>query len=451
MFKIKDRSIEQFAVFQYVQIIRFNSLSFYWFIWFVWFWIIFGLFILYTTTVFTHGLIFIKKQLCWTLLSFLYLLVFFQVSKKHLLLIGIIGTISNLIAINYTLLKDFSINGARRWIELGPVLYQPGEIQKPFFLITLGYIYNTLTLPIKHLCLQNQSLLIFKKNSLIGNLSFFLKNLIVKKTIPAQELNFEQPKNKESLIFSPEITKYFSIFCTIGILVGIFLQPDFASGLLYLITSFFLLFIKKFSSYYLVLLSSFVFVFLLINILQHPYQLDRILFFLFSITLNNNFGEKPEIPTQLTQSLETISRGGIWGVGLACSNTNSNIFPIYYADFIFSVFFENFGFIGSIFFFLFLTLLNCFYIFNSLKLKKSLDIIICLGSFLFLNFQTCIHLAVTCNLLPITGIPLPFISYGGNAQLACLSLLGLSIKLFYENIRPLKNHKNLQLIEKRIY
>ena len=133
MFKIKDRSIEQFAVFQYVQIIRFNSLSFYWFIWFVWFWIIFGLFILYTTTVFTHGLIFIKKQLCWTLLSFLYLLVFFQVSKKHLLLIGIIGTISNLIAINYTLLKDFSINGARRWIELGPVLYQPGEIQKPFF------------------------------------------------------------------------------------------------------------------------------------------------------------------------------------------------------------------------------------------------------------------------------------------------------------------------------
>jgi cell division protein FtsW len=212
---------------------------------------------------------------------------------------------------------------------------------------------------------------------------------------------------------------------------------------------FFLLFIKKLSYHYLVLLSSFVFLFLLLNILQHPYQLNRILFFLFSSTLTDTFTGNIPVPSQLTQSLETILRGGIWGVGLGCSDTNANTFPIYYADFIFSVFFENFGLFGSIFFFLFLNFFSSFYIFNCLKLKKSLDITICLGCFLFLSFQTCIHLAVTCNLLPITGIPLPFISYGGNAQFACLSLLSLSIRLFYENIRPIQRQNNFTFNTKK--
>ena len=150
MFQMKGRQIEQLFFFRYVQIIRFNSLPFYWFLWFAWFWIIFGLFILYTTTVFTHGLVFIKKQVSWTLLSFLCISIFFQLSKKQFLLIGLIGTLSNLTAINYTLLKNFSINGARRWVEVGPVLYQPVEIQKPFFVIIFGYISNAPQLQIKN-------------------------------------------------------------------------------------------------------------------------------------------------------------------------------------------------------------------------------------------------------------------------------------------------------------
>lgn len=456
MFQMKGRQIEQLFFFRYVQIIRFNSLPFYWFLWFAWFWIIFGLFILYTTTVFTHGLVFIKKQVSWTLLSFLCISIFFQLSKKQFLLIGLIGTLSNLTAINYTLLKNFSINGARRWVEVGPVLYQPVEIQKPFFVIIFGYISNAPQLQIKNFFPRDQYSLVQGKNYTFESFfsvftNFFSKLLpLKKKPIQTQILLVSgQKRSKKSSKISPEITNFFSILFTIGVLFGIFLQPDFASGLLYLMILFFLLFIKKLSYHYLVLLSSFVFLFLLLNILQHPYQLNRILFFLFSSTLTDTFTGNIPVPSQLTQSLETILRGGIWGVGLGCSNTNANTFPIYYADFIFSVFFENFGLFGSIFFFLFLNFFSSFYIFNCLKLKKSLDITICLGCFLFLSFQTCIHLAVTCNLLPITGIPLPFISYGGNAQFACLSLLSLSIRLFYENIRPIQRQNNFTFNTKK--
>ena len=62
------------------------------------------------------------------------------------------------------------------------------------------------------------------------------------------------------------------------------------------------------------------------------------------------------------------------------------------------------------------------------------------------NIKTCIHLGVTCNLLPITGIPLPFVSYGGNAQLACICLFSLSVRLFYENSRPVLPQKEKKVI-----
>ena len=98
------------------------------------------------------------------------------------------------------------------------------------------------------------------------------------------------------------------------------------------------------------------------------------------------------------------------------------------------------------FFFLFLSVYTSFYLSNFIKLIKKPDVIITLGCFLFLILQTCIHLGVTCNLLPITGIPLPFVSYGGNAQLACICLFSLSVRLFYENSRPVLPQKEKKVI-----
>ena len=341
--------------------------------------------------IYKNTLFFIKKQFCWTLLSFAIVLIFFKIKKKYLFLLGKIGTTLNLLAINYTLLTNFSINGARRWVEIGPLLYQPVEIEKPFFILCLSQLITT-----------------------------------------TKELNYKE-----------------FIFLTLIVLstvLGIFLQPDFASGLLYLSIVFISLFIDRTSYKQLFGFGAFFFIFILFNIFLHPYQLSRIS--LFIQTLFNPINPNPVTTTQLNQSFETISRGGFFGLGIGCGETTFESLPVYYADFIFSVFLENFGILGSLFFFLFLSIYTCFYLSNFFKLKKLKDVIITLGCFLFLTLQTCIHLGVTCNLLPITGIPLPFISYGGNAQLACICLFSLSVRLFYENNRPLlnPNKKNITLI-----
>lgn len=377
----------------YQLVLQSTSVSLYWLIWVYLFWITFGLFILYSTTgfpsavIYKNSLFFIKKQFCWTILSFVIIIALFKMKKRYFFLIGKIGTTLNLLAINYTLLTNFSINGARRWVEIGPLLYQPVEIEKPFFLLCLSQLLTKTT-----------------------------------------ELKYKE------FVFLGLIT--------LGTFLGIFLQPDFASGLLYLSILFIIIFLQQLSYKHLILGIGFCLSFILFNIFLHPYQLNRIISFIQTLgseSTNMNI-------TQLNQSFETIIRGGFFGLGIGCGQTTFESLPVYYADFIFSVFLENFGIFGSMFFFLFLSVYTSFYLSNFIKLIKKPDVIITLGCFLFLILQTCIHLGVTCNLLPITGIPLPFVSYGGNAQLACICLFSLSVRLFYENSRPVLPQKEKKVI-----
>jgi cell division protein FtsW (lipid II flippase) len=135
-----------------------------------------------------------------------------------------------------------------------------------------------------------------------------------------------------------------------------------------------------------------------------------------------NFDEK-NIGYQLKQSRLAIGSGGILGKGLGKSEVKLIHLPLMISDNIFSIYAEEFGFIGSIFL-IFVFLILIFRIFNigiNNKNDSQKFFIFAIGC--WLSSQVFIH--IISNLLITTGVPLPFFSYGPSSQLALMVSLGI--------------------------
>jgi len=135
---------------------------------------------------------------------------------------------------------------------------------------------------------------------------------------------------------------------------------------------------------------------------------------------------------QVIQSKIAIGSGGFAGTGwLAGTQSQLNYLPEQHTDFIFSVFAEQWGFVGSCI----LALLYLGLFLQALKISESsrdfLGSILAVGVVTIISFQVLVNLLMTVGFMPVTGIPLPFMSYGGSSLLtmmACVGLL-LSVKI----------------------
>ena len=127
----------------------------------------------------------------------------------------------------------------------------------------------------------------------------------------------------------------------------------------------------------------------------------------------------------IIQSLIGIGSGGLFGIGLGRSIQKFNYLPESHTDAIFSIIAEEFGFLGS----LIIIILFIFLISIGLKIAKrapdSLGKFLTIGLTCNIGFQAFINIAAMCQLLPMTGIPLPFISYGGSSMVATLISIGI--------------------------
>jgi rod shape determining protein RodA len=150
------------------------------------------------------------------------------------------------------------------------------------------------------------------------------------------------------------------------------------------------------------------------------YQLDRILVFL-----------KPDIERQgigynLFQSKLAIGSGGLWGKGLFLGKqTNLSYVPEHHTDFIFSVIGEEIGFFGAILVILVIGIIiwRCFYIAS--RSGNSFGKLIAGGIGFIILSQSVINIGMTIGIMPVIGIPLPFLSYGGSNLLAIF--LGIAL------------------------
>jgi cell division protein FtsW len=130
---------------------------------------------------------------------------------------------------------------------------------------------------------------------------------------------------------------------------------------------------------------------------------------------------------QLVQSLMAIGSGGLWGTGFGLSQQKLFL-PIQYTDFIFAVFAEEFGLLGGICLLLLVMIYGTIGLSVTYKCKDPVIRLIALGSTSLIVVQAILNVGVATGVLPTTGLPFPFLSYGGSSTLSCLFIAGLLIR-----------------------
>lgn len=233
------------------------------------------------------------------------------------------------------------------------------------------------------------------------------------------------PREKENLVGFKKVA--LSLLVALICIVLVVLEPDYGTALIFFITYLGMLFVSGANLLYaLGILAAAVggiIGAIKLEIIKE-YQLDRILVFLKPDV------EKQGIGYNLFQSKLAIGSGGLWGKGLFLGKqTNLNYVPEHHTDFIFSVIGEEIGFFGAVAVILVLVFIiwRCFFI--AQKANNSLGSLIASGIGFILLAQVVINVGMTIGIMPVIGIPLPFLSYGGSNLLAIL--IGIA---FVENV-----------------
>ena len=330
------------------------------------------------------------KQTLWYILGFILiiaiLLIPFKNYKYH-----IIFYIFNIILLAFVLILGTPINGSKCWLILpGIGSLQPSEFMKISLIITVSKIISNWSM--------NE-----KNNSIKHELNLIIKVLLV--FIPPALLTFLEPDTGAVLIY---------IVITLSILIVSPLRKRWFIFLLLLavilLSSFFYLYFVK-QEVFIDLFGTDLF-----------YRIDRLL------DWKNGTG------MQLENSLVAIGSSGLNGHGYM--NT-----PIYFpeagTDFIFAVFASNFGLFGSQFLIIMLILFDFLLIRISKKVDNITDKYIIIGTVGMLLYQQVQNIGMTLGILPITGITLPFISYGGSSLLSYLIIIGIIFKISSNNHKTL--------------
>lgn len=158
-------------------------------------------------------------------------------------------------------------------------------------------------------------------------------------------------------------------------------------------------------------------------ILLAPYRMARLMNFMdpWKDPAGNGY--------QLIQSLYALGSGGITGLGLGQSRQKTMYMPEPHNDFIFSIIGEELGYIGC----LVIMLLFVFLVWRGIKVameaKDSYGLLIAVGITAILGIQCLINIAVVTGSMPVTGVPLPFMSYGGSSLVINLAAVGILLNI----------------------
>ena len=262
-------------------------------------------------------------------------------------------------------------NGSRSWFGFGGFGIQPSEFTK------LGLIIFTS----KYLSKNNKELRSIKKGVL------------------------------------PILIVLFSVFALI------MLQPDFGTGVVIVMSIIVLLFVSGVKMGFFIKIGILGLIGIVALIIVAPYRMERIVSFLnpWSDPLGSGF--------QIIQSLYAIGPGGLLGLGLGNSIQKHFYLPEPQTDFIFSIISEEFGFMGILIVSsLFITIIYQG-IKISIKCEDSFGKYLSFGIIFSLAFQTLLNLMVVVGLIPVTGVTLPFLSYGGSSLLITLVSMGIVLNI----------------------
>lgn len=203
----------------------------------------------------------------------------------------------------------------------------------------------------------------------------------------------------------------------------IMLQPDFGTGIVMMATIVVLTLISKVSLKNYVKIGIMALVALTFIIISEPYRIERIYAFVdpWSDPLGSGF--------QTIQALLAIGPGGFLGLGWDNSIQKHYFLPEPQTDFIFAIICEEIGFIGGLLIILTFGMLIYYTLKVAIKSLNKFDMFLSFGIASLISIQVIINLGVVVGLLPVTGITLPFISYGGTSLLILFFLMGLVVNI----------------------
>lgn len=313
------------------------------------------------------------KQLYWFILGYIALILVFAINYKHLENFAYHLYVLSLLLLVVVLLFGRTISGSRRWIELGFISLQPSEIVKITFILALAKY--------------------FSRNPVRAGYS--LRNLLV------------------PLVF------LIVPFCLIV------MEPDLGTALiLCIIFLSILLFLGARWRSFIVMIAGFILTLPASWLFLKDYQRMRIVAFF------NPANDPLGTGYHIIQSKIAVGSGLFWGKGfLKGTQSQLNFLPEHHTDFIFSVLAEEWGFLGSII----LIGLYVALIFYGLRVaersKDRFGAILALGIVCLIFWQVTINIGMTIGLLPIVGVPLPLISYGGSSVLSILLGIGILLNI----------------------
>ncbi len=199
-------------------------------------------------------------------------------------------------------------------------------------------------------------------------------------------------------------------------------QPDFGSAVIIFATWFIMLwFVKIPKKYFLYLIIAFVIISIILwSFVFVDYQKARLISFISPTS--DVLGEGYNV----NQSMIAIGSGQLLGRGLGLGpQSQLNFLPEQYSDFIFAVIAESFGLWGSIALLLLFALLYMRFISIVKNSGNAFASWMVLGFTIYLSLQTFVNIALTIGIAPVTGITLPFVSYGGSSLLTTFIVLGI--------------------------
>ena len=314
---------------------------------------------------------FAEKQLMWAGVS---LAIFFIFSFIDFRFLRRTGVVVSLFLVGSTLLVSLFVlgsvfKGAKSWFSLGAVAFQPADLMKLFLILVLTKYFSR-----RHIEIAN------------------VRHIIVS-----------------------------GIYALIPFLL-VAIQPDFGSAIMFFLIWFGMVFVSGISKKHIiaVFLIGLVSTGIMWNFVFHEYQKERILTFIHPLANIQGAGYNAFQATIAIGSGELLGRGIGYG-----TQSRLNFLPEFQTDFVFAAFAEEWGFIGVLILFLFYGIMLWRILQTSLLGETNFEVLFGLGIAIFFISHIIVNIGMNIGLLPVTGTPLPLMSYGGSHLIT--EFMGLGI------------------------
>jgi rod shape determining protein RodA len=313
------------------------------------------------------------KQVYWLGVGLALMFLALLYDYRHLEKLGYPAYLISLILLVGVLLAGKMVSGSRRWLPLGPFAFQPAELAKIAIILVLATYFN-------------------------------------------RRPRLEKMRLKELLV--PGVL----VFIPVGLIIK---QPDLGSGILVtLVAASMILFVgvywRTLAALALTLALASPFIWSLLK----DYQRQRVLTFL------NPEQDPLGAGYHIIQSMIAVGSGQFWGKGFL-QGTQSQLYflPEQHTDFVFSVFAEEWGFVGSAVLLLLFTGLALWGLQVARDCKERFGQLLALGITALIFWQIFINLCMVTGFMPVVGIPLPLFSYGGSSLITTLLGVGFLLNI----------------------